>query len=170
MPPGNSASRPQPPPPLTLKALLGAIAASALAFATLPLILSVPSVAALLGVLALQGMRLPVITERRGARRWLPWVAWSVLLAACPVAMVAVAELYPYTGPPAFNGLRPWAARVVDGLVIAHLAASVAAAMAVVVLSRGGVRWLAWAMIVVVGLLAGLVALGAVMTTTGVYL
>jgi hypothetical protein len=156
--------------PLTLRGVLGAVAGLALAFATLPVGLSMPLAVAVSGILALQGMRLPVITEGGGARRWLPWAAWSLMLAVCPVAIAVVGELFPRVGPPVFTGPRPWAARVVDSLVSSHIAASVVAAMAVVVLTRGGYRWLAWAAIVLVAPITGLFALGAAMATTGVYL
>lgn len=169
MPSGNFAS-PLRAPPLTLRALLGAIAGLALAFAILPLDLSVPLAVAVSGILALQGMRLPVITKRAGARRWLPWVAWSLMLAACPVAIGVVGVMYPRAGPPAFTGPRPWATRVVDALFYCQLAVSVAASWSVVFLVRDGRRWIAWGAIVAVGVFTFFIACCAIMVTTGVYL
>jgi hypothetical protein len=155
---------------LTLNRIMVAIAALAFAFAFLPIELSGALAVAVFGILVLQGLRLPLITDADGVRRWLPWVLWSLSLAACPVAITVVGTVFEHTGPPAFNGPRPWAARVVDRLCYAHLWVSAVASIAVVVLSRGGYRWLAWASILGIGVLATLVGLGAAMATTGVYL
>ena len=58
MRPGIDSSPPH-SPPLTLSCLLGAIAVSALAFASLPPFLSVALTVTVFGILVLRGMRLP---------------------------------------------------------------------------------------------------------------
>jgi hypothetical protein len=157
-------------PPLTLNRIMALIAALALGFAFLPMLLSMAFAVTVVGILVLQGLRLPLITEGGGVRSWLPWVLWSLALATCPIATAVVGIVYEHTGPPAFSGPRPWAARVVDGLGFAHLGVSVVASVAVVVLTRGGYRWLAWAAILTMGVFAALLLLGATMATTGIYL
>ena len=155
------------PRPLTLRRLMGAVAASAVFFALFP-----PSFAATLaitvcGVVLLEGMRLPIVTEGDGARRWLPWVAWLLILLACPIATEVVAARYPHAGPP--SGW-PWATHVVQGLFGGQIAVSAMAAIAVVVLARGLWRWMAWAVILAIGAMAALQNLIATMTTSGYYL
>jgi hypothetical protein len=108
-------------PPLTLRRIMAVIAALALAFAFLPILLSAALAVTVVGILVLEGLRLPLITDGGGVRRWLPWVLWSLALATCPIATAVVGTLYEHTGPPAFSGPRPWDARVVDGLAFAHL-------------------------------------------------
>jgi hypothetical protein len=149
---------------------MAVIALLALAFAFLPVLLSAALAVTVVGILVLQGLRLPPITDGGGVRRWLPWVLWSLALATCPIATGVVGTVYEHTGPPAFSGARPWAARVVDGLAFAHLGVSVVASVAVVVLTRSGYRWLAWAAILAIGVFAALIGLGAAMATTGIYL
>jgi hypothetical protein len=158
------------PSRLTLIQIMGAVAVMALAFASLPWVLSVALAVAMSGILGAQGLRLPLVTEGGGMRRWLPWALWCLALAASPAAMIVVGGVYQRTGPPAFTGPRPWATRVVDGLCYAHLVASVVASVSVVLLGRGGVRWLAWVAILVIGIFTCVVALGAMMSTTGVSL
>lgn len=157
-------------PPLTMSRLMVAIGALSLAFAFLPTILSSALAVAVVGNLILQGMRPAVLSDRGGTWRWLPWVIWSLALATCPIATAVVGTLYEHTGPPATAGPRPWAARVVDGLMFAHLGVSVVASVVVVILTRGVHRWLAWAAILAILVFAGFIGLGAVMATTGVYL
>ena len=145
-------SSPPPSPPLTLRRLMGAIAVSALAFAYLPPILSVALTVTVFGILVLSRMRLPLVTSGGGVWRWLPWVLWSLALMACPVAITVVGTTHgvpheTYINSAFFPGPLPWIHRVVDGLCFAHLGISVVASVAVVVLTRGGYRWLAWAAI-----------------------
>jgi hypothetical protein len=59
---------------------------------------------------------------------------------------------------------------VVDGLGYAQLGVEVVASVAVVMLTRGGCRWLAWAAILAIGVFDVIIGLGAAMATTGVYL
>ena len=88
--PGIDSSPPH-SPPLTLSCIMGAIAVSALAFAFLALPLSVALTVAVFGILVLQGMR-ALVTGGGGARRWLPWLLWSLALLACPVAIAVVID------------------------------------------------------------------------------
>jgi hypothetical protein len=155
---------------LTLGRVMGAIAGLALTFAVLPTPLSVALAVTVLGILVLEGMQLSPVTIRGGAWRWLPWVVWFLALMACPTAIAVIGIVYEHIGPPLFNSPRPWAARVVDSLGLAHFAISFIASLAVVVLTRGALRWAAWAAIVAIGLFAALFSLGAAMSTTGIYL
>ena len=161
--PSNSAG-------LRLSQIVIAIAILAIAFAFLPIVLSLALTVTVLGILTLKGLRVPRITDGVGVRRWLPWVFWSLMLAACPVAIWVVSIAFPHYGPPALYGPRPWAAQVVDILCDVHLGVSIVASVSVVFLARDGYRWLAWAAILAVGLFTAFLALGAVMMTTGVYL
>jgi hypothetical protein len=146
---------------------MGAIAGLALAFAFLPTLLSVALTVAVVGVLALEGMRLPLITSGSGPHRWLPWVIWTLALLTCPVAMYAIGALYRRVGPPSYDVV---AARVVEALGLAHLVVSVVASIAVVILTRGFFRWLAWAAVIVIGAFTAWAQLINVMETTGYWL
>jgi hypothetical protein len=131
---------------------MGAVAASAIFFALLPTPFAVALTVAVCGVVVLDGMRLPVVTEGNGAWRWLPWMIWLLALLGCPIA-TRVVEFYRSVGAPGFCG--PLATlQLVDGLVLAHLAIFVVASIAVVVLTRGPRRWLAWTAMVVIGIVA----------------
>jgi hypothetical protein len=112
-------------------------------------------------------MHLSLVTRRGGVWRWLPWVLWSLALTACPVAITVVGALYENHGPPDDNR---WPARVVYGLGWAQWGVSVIAAIAVIVLTRGPYRWLAWAAILVIGMVTVVLYFGAAMATTGAYL
>jgi hypothetical protein len=150
---------------LTLGRIMGAAAGVAVGFAFLPWLLSVP--VAVLGIFVLGGIRVPLVKSGSGARRWLPWVLWSMALAACPVSITVVGALYEYQGPPIYDR---FAKRVVDGLSFAHLWVSVIASIAVMVLTRGSYRWLGWAVVVAVAMLTFVLYFGAAMATTGAYL
>jgi hypothetical protein len=152
---------------LTLRRILGAIAGSALAFASLPWLMSIPLVVAVFGILGLDGTHPPVVTSGDGVRRWVPWAVWSFGLAACPIAIAVVGTVYEYHGPPVYDR---WAARVVEWLGLTHLGIMVIASVVVVVLTAGSYRWLAWAAILAVGVLGFLLYFGAAMATTGAYL
>jgi hypothetical protein len=165
-----SGTRPPPSQPLTLKRLMGAIAAAALSFALLPMDLAVALTVAVCGVVVLDGMRLPVVTDKGGVWTWLSWAVWLLFLMACPIAIGVVAAITRPSGPPTLSGPLPWAARIIEGLGYAQAAVSVAAAITVVVLTRGVRRWLAWAGILLVGALAWLMCFGALMDITGNYL
>jgi TRAP-type C4-dicarboxylate transport system permease small subunit len=78
-----------------------------------------------------------------------------------------VGSVYEYHGPPVYDR---WAYRVVEWLGLAQLGVMVIASVAVVVLAAGPYRWLGWAAILAVGVLACLVYFGAAMATTGAYL
>lgn len=157
-------------PPLTLKRIMASIGALGLAFAFLSGILSASMAAVVLGILVLEGLRVPLVTEKRGKWKWLAWVIWSVALATAPIATGVVGALYEHTGPLGFTASRPWAADLVDALGMVHLGVSVVAAILVVVLTQGRYRWLAWAVILAVGVLDAIIALGTAMKTTGLYL
>jgi hypothetical protein len=152
---------------LTLMRIMGAIAGLALVFAFLPWLLSVPLAVAILGIFVLGGMHLSLVTSGCGVRRWIPWVLWSLALTACPVAIAVLGTVYEYHGTPLYNR---WATRAVDILGFAQLGVSVIASVAVVVLTRGSYRWLAWAAVLAIGALAFLLYFGAMMATTGAYL
>ena len=133
---------------LTLSRITGRSAGLALAFAFLPTSLSVSLAVAVLGILrALEGMRPPLVTSGGGVRRWIPWVIWSLCYTACPAAIAMVGALYKHNGPPDYDR---FATRVVDGLGFAQLGVSVIASIAVVVLTRGSYRWLAWAAVLAI--------------------
>src|SRR5271166_453077 len=124
-----------PPAPLGAESHHGGwIAASALASALLLPRLSMAVPSAVCGIFMLQRLRLPLVTGGGGVRRWLSWVLWSLALLACPLAIAAVMACAHRTG----TGLHAWAAHVVDVLWVAHLGVLVLAAVAVVVLTRGG--------------------------------
>jgi hypothetical protein len=146
---------------------MGAIASSALAFAILPTELSVALAVTVFGILVLLGMHLPLVTRGGGVWGWLPWVLWFLALAACPVAITVVGALYEYHGPPDYNR---WAARLVHGLGYAQLGVSVVSSVAVIALTRGSYRWLAWAAILAIGVVTVVLHFGAAMATTGGYL
>jgi hypothetical protein len=146
---------------------MGAIAGLALAFAFLPTSLSCAIAVTVLGILALEGMRLPLVTSGGGVWRWFPWVIWSLALTLCPVAIAFVGALFEHHGPPDYHRLET---RVVDGLGLAQLGVLVIASIAVVVLTRGSYRWLAWAAVLAIGALTVVLHLGAWMATTGAYL
>jgi hypothetical protein len=142
-----------------------AVAAVALVFAVLPMAFAVPLAIAVFGIIVLDGMHLPIVTDWDGRWGWLPWVLWLSALAACPVAMIVVAVTH--VSPPHPSGPPPWAFHLVGGLFTAHLAVSVVAAIAVVVLARGGWRWLFWAALLPIGVMAAYVCLCAEMATSG---
>jgi hypothetical protein len=116
-------------------------------FAFLPLPLSIPVAVAVFGVIVLGGMQLPVVTSGSGVRRWLPWVLWFLALMACPVAMVVVRWVCESHEPPIRDD---WVDRVLARLGVAHLGVSAIASLAVVVLTRGVYRLLAWAAILAI--------------------
>jgi hypothetical protein len=96
---------------LTLRRIMGAIAGSALAFASLPWFLSIPLVVAVFGILGLDGIHPPLVTSGGGVRRWVPWAVWSLGLAACPIAMAVLDTVYEHGGPPVYDR---WVARVLE--------------------------------------------------------
>ncbi len=155
---------------LTIAQILGSVAALAVAFAVLPWVLSIALAIAVCGVLALEGLPVPLITSGGRLWRWFPWIIWWVALAASPVMIVLIGYLFEWNGPPATFGPRPWAACLVVSLFYTHLAVSVVTSWAVIFLVRGPGRWVAWGAIILVGIITGFVALGAAMATTGVYL
>jgi predicted RND superfamily exporter protein len=61
-------------------------------------------------------------------------------------------------------------ARVPRDVAYAHYVVSVVASFAVVLLARRAYRWLAWAVVPVIGVLHALLSLGAAMAMTGAYL
>jgi hypothetical protein len=61
-------------------------------------------------------------------------------------------------------------ARVLRDVAYAHYVVLVVASFAVVLLARGAYRWLAWAVVLVIGVLHALLSLGTAMATTGAYL
>ncbi|MFO0959720.1 MAG: hypothetical protein U0800_20165 [Isosphaeraceae bacterium] len=158
-------------PGLSLIRIMVASAALAVAFSFLHVVLSLTLAISVLGVLALLGLRLPVITDRGGVMRWLPWVLWSLALLTCPGATFVMGNIYHHTSTRAISaGPTPRAAVVVERLFFVHLGVSSIAAMAVVVLTRGGYRWSAWAIIVLMIGVAFMACLVAWMDITGVYL
>ena len=90
---------------------MGAIAGSALVFASLPWFLSIPLVVAVFGILGLDGIHPPLVTSGGGERRWGPWAVWSLGLAACPIAMAVLDTVYEHGGPPVYDR---WVARVLE--------------------------------------------------------
>jgi hypothetical protein len=152
---------------LTLRRVMGAIAALALAFAFLPTTLSATLAVTVAGVLALEGMHFPLLTTGTGARRWFPWAVWSLTLMACPVAITIVGVLCQTHVPGNLDGP---ATRAVFALAFAQFGVSVIASIVVVVLARGAYRWLAWAGVLVIGALTDFVHAFAAMATTGYYL
>lgn len=148
-------------PRLTLLRLMGGIAALGLAFASLPMELSVALAVTGISVLVYDGLRLPVVTGGRGGRRWLPWVVWFLALAAGPVIIYVFGSLHKHTGPPAYGVPQPWPYYVVGRLASAHGYVSVIAWFSVIVLTRGYRRWFAWAAIFEMGVLADSSALAA---------
>ena len=156
--------------PLTLGRVMVAIVGLALAFAFLSKLLSLALAVTVLGILVVDGLHPRLVTAKGGVWAWFPWIVWFLALVACPVAISIIAIVYEHTGPPPWNGPRPWAARVVDGLAFAQAAVSVIAAVTVVVLTRGPFRWVAWLAILAIGAVAIVLWLGAAMSTRGVYL
>ena len=153
----------------------------AIAFALLPLALfvglavtvAVTAAVTWISVLVYDGLRLPVVTDGGRVRRCLPcWVVWFLMLVTCPIAITYIGEAYRHTGPPDFGHQfpLPWAYLMVRRLAVAHVGVTVIAWFAVLVLTRGYRRWLAWAVILVVGVYTAMVTLGASMSTTGIYL
>lgn len=159
---------------LTLRCIMGAIAGSALAFASLPWFLSIPLVVAVFGILGLDGIHPPLVTSGGGVRRWVPWAVWSLGLAACPIAIAVLGTVYKHGGPPVYDRWvasvlesRPghaqlrrgdqvydrWVGSVLERLILAHLGIMVIASVAVVVLTTDSYRWAAWAAILAVGML-----------------
>ena len=96
---------------LTLMRIMGVIAGLAIAFAFLPWLFSVPFAVTVLGIVILEGMRLPLVINGVGVRRRLPWILWSVTLTACPVAIGVVGVCCVNHGPPTNSR---WATRVVE--------------------------------------------------------
>jgi hypothetical protein len=134
---------------------MGAIAAVAFILAVLPMSYAVPLAVAAFGIIVLNGMRLPIVTDGTGRRRWLPWAVWLAALLACPAAMWGVAAMMVKASPRNPGGPAPSRDfRPLEGLIVGQVAASVVASVAVVVLTRGHWRWLAWAAILVIGALA----------------
>ncbi len=125
-----------------------------------------------ISVLVYDGLRLPVVTDGGRVRRsFLCSAVWLLMLLPCPIAISYIGEAYRHTGPPDF-GHRfplPWAYLMVGRLASAHFWVTVIAWFAVIVLTRGYRRWLAWAVILAVGVYTTIVAIGASMTTTGIY-
>ena len=154
---------------LTLRRLMGAVAVSALSFAALPMLPAIPMAVAVGGVIVAAGMGLPIVTEWGGAWRWLPWVIWSAVLVACPIATIVVGEMYPRARTSPMPSPLPWATRVVEGLYYADLGASAAASVAVVVMARGRLRWLAWAIVVVIAVVGMFFSLVSWMATSGAW-
>ena len=115
--PSPNVSSPSDSTRLRLSHLLSAIAILAFAFAFLLEYLSLALAVSVVGILTLEGLRVPRITDGVGMRRWLPWVFWSLMLAGCPVAIDVIGIVYEHNGPPAWNGPRPWAAQVIYILV-----------------------------------------------------
>jgi hypothetical protein len=138
--PSDMASPLSDPKRLTLSRIMTAIGGLAVAFAFLPTNLSVALAVSLLGIFALDGMHLPQVTRGDGIRRWFPWLIWALALMACPVAISVVGAVNEHHGPLDYDRV---AARVVRGLGLAQLGVSVIASIAVVVLARRSLRWLA---------------------------
>jgi hypothetical protein len=143
---------------LSLWEIMIAIAILAFAYAFLFPILAATLTVTLTGILVLKGLRLPIITERPGVWRWLPWLAWLLMLVACPAAILVLDEQYHYPGGiqfafvPPMDPDRAWALRMLEPISNVHLGLSVVAAVSVVVLARGYRSWLAWAGTLLVGL------------------
>ena len=157
--------------------LILVVYAFAMAFLFLPIDLfgglAVTVAVTWISVLVYDGLRLPVVTDGGRVRRsFLCSAVWLLMLLPCPIAISYIGEAYRHTGPPDFGHRfpRPWAYIVVGELASAHFVATVIAWFAVLVLTRGYRRWLAWAVILVVGVYTALVTLGASMSTTGIYL
>jgi hypothetical protein len=91
-------------------------------------------------------------------------------LIACPVGIMVLASLSERPKSPAFNGPIPWAAAVVERLGYVQAGVSACLSIAVAALARGGIRWLAWGIIVAVGLFTANLCLHAWMAITGIYL
>ncbi len=135
-----------------------AIAVLAAGYAFLLQVLALPLTAIVLGVLVLKGFRLPIITEGPGVRRWLPWVIWSSMLVVCPVAVIVLTARYghptvSFTVVPPMDPGRAWALRMLNVACFVHMGLSVIAALAVVVLTRGYRRWIAWSAILFIGII-----------------
>jgi hypothetical protein len=136
---------------LTLFDMMIGVAILAFSFAFLWKIFAGAMVVVVLGVYAAKGLRWPVITDRPGVWRWLPWVVWFSMLLVCPVAIGVVEGHFPYSEHPHGSQVRLRAGKLVEAFGYTHLGLSTLAAVAVVVLTRGYYRWLAWAAILLVG-------------------
>jgi len=126
-----------------------------------------------ISVLVYDGLRLPVVTDRGRVRRsFLCAAVWFLMLLPCPIAISYIGEAYRHTGPPDFahEFPTPWAFLMVGRLASAHFWVTIIAWFAVLVLTRGYRRWLAWAVVLAVSVYTALVTLGASMSTTGIYL
>ncbi len=126
-----------------------------------------------ISVLVYDGLRLPVVTDRGRVRRsFLCAAVWFLMLVTCPIAISYIGEAYRHTGPPDFahEFPTPWAFLMVGRLASAHFWVTIIAWFAVLVLTRGYRRWLAWAVVLAVSVYTALVTLGASMSTTGIYL
>ncbi len=146
---------------------MGAIAVAGVALAFLPRFISILLTLAVFGILALDAMRLGVVTERGGHWRWIPWLLWLVPLLACPAAITVIGVRHEYHGPP---DMSRWAYLAVQELASAHAIVSTTAAIIVVLLTRGSDRWVAWAVIFLIGLFTGFLIFVANMSTSGAYL
>jgi hypothetical protein len=105
-------------------------------------------------------------------RRWQLWAGWLLALLVAPAGRVLVDVAYP-TIPPY---PPPWPAepsapeRLAGGLLVVHLAASAAAAVALPALTRDWfLRLAGWAGIVVWLGLVWLLGLGIMLDKTGKY-
>lgn len=127
--------------PLSLRYVLVMIAVIALTFAFLPAIAAVAWTVTLTGILVMQGLRLPVITEKGGLWRWVPWVVWLLVLGVCPFTILILGVVYEK------QALGSFSPDLVFWLVSAHVCVSIVAAISVVILARGVYRWVAWAAI-----------------------
>ena len=161
--------------------LILVVYAFALAFAVLPIDLfgglagTAAGTAAVtwISVLVYDGLCLPVVTDGGRARRsFLCSAVWFLMLLPCPIAITYIGEAYRHTGPPDFGHQfpRPWAYLMVERLASTHFGVTVVTWFAVLVLTRGYRRWLAWAVVLAVSVYTALVTLGASMSTTGIYL
>ncbi len=155
---------PTKPLALTLSEIMVAIAVLAGGYAFLFKGLALILMVTMLGVLVLKGLRLPIITEGQGVRKWLPWVVWSSMLVVCPVAVIVLKARYghptiSFTVVPPMDPGRAWALEMLNVFCYVHVGLSIIAAIAVVVLTRGYGRWIAWAGILFIGIIGlGLVS------------
>ena len=99
-----------------------------------------------------------MLTAIGGVWAWFPWVVWFLALVACPVAISVIGAVYKNHGPPDHDH-KIWTYDVVCKLGLAHVVVSIVASVAVVLLARGPGRWLAWAAVPVIGLIAAVVSL-----------
>jgi hypothetical protein len=141
------------------------IVATAIAFALLPVVLAALFAVTAIGVLGIESLRLPVVTERSRIREWLYWSIWSVSLLICPFAISFIEAVYRHRGPlPPNMAQLDWASDMVGGFFVAHLCISVISSLAVVVLARGVDRLAAWAGVLIVGFYTMLATGSAVMS------